>query len=142
MNPAPILDQSMKNKSPSSSHKILAVDDDPDVLDLISLKLGAAGFTVVTSTSGVEALAMVRREMPDLIILDIMMPEVSGLDVCRQLKRNAFTRDIPVIMLTAKKSEIDRIVGLELDADDYIPKPFDLRELKLRVEAALRRRKK
>ena len=123
-------------------HTILAIDDDSDVLDLITLKLGEAGFRVVTASSGAEGLPMVARELPDLIILDVMMPEMSGFDVCRSLKRNPFSKDIPIILLTAKKSEIDRIVGLELEADDYIPKPFDLRELKLRVEAALRRRRK
>jgi DNA-binding response OmpR family regulator len=119
--------------------KILAVDDDPDVLDLISLKLEEAGFIVATATSGTVALEMAKADRPDLVILDLMMPEMSGLDVCRALKKDPHTAHVPIIMLTAKKSEIDRIVGFELGADDYMPKPFDLRELRLRVQAVLRR---
>lgn len=126
----------------SFKHKILVIDDEPDVLDLISLKFGEAGYHVLTANSGAEGVEIARFERPDVIILDLMMPEMSGLDVCRALKRNPSTAHIAIIMLTAKKSEIDRVVGLELGADDYVPKPFDLRELKLRVQAALRRRDK
>jgi len=121
------------------SKKILAVDDEADVLDLIAMNLRAAGFTVVTAETGTAALQKAQSEAPDLILLDLMLPEMSGLEICRALKRETATAAIPIIMLTAKSEEVDRVVGLELGADDYVAKPFSPRELVLRVKSVLRR---
>jgi two-component system phosphate regulon response regulator PhoB len=122
-------------------HKILVVEDEADVLDLLLINLRAAGFTVVTVEDGAQALAKARSESPSLIILDLMLPKMSGLEICKVLKSEAATRNIPVIMLTAKAEEVDKIVGLELGADDYVTKPFSPRELILRVNRSLRRGK-
>jgi two-component system, OmpR family, response regulator len=120
-------------------HKILVVDDEADVNDMLVLNLRAAGFQVIAVTDGASALAKARSDLPSLIILDLMLPEMSGLEVCKVLKSEAGTRHIPVIMLTSKAEEVDKIVGLELGADDYVTKPFGLRELLARVRAVLRR---
>jgi two-component system phosphate regulon response regulator PhoB len=122
-------------------HKILVVEDEADVLDLLLINLRAAGFTVVTVEDGALALAKARTEAPSLIILDLMLPKMSGLEICKVLKSDAATRHIPVIMLTAKAEEVDKIVGLELGADDYVTKPFSPRELILRINRSLRRGK-
>jgi two-component system phosphate regulon response regulator PhoB len=122
-------------------HKILVVEDEADVLDLLLINLRAAGFAVVSVEDGAQALAKVRSESPSLIILDLMLPKMSGLEICKVLKSEAATRNIPVIMLTAKAEEVDKIVGLELGADDYVTKPFSPRELILRVNRSLRRGK-
>ena len=124
-----------------ANQKILVADDEPDMLDLLSSNLSSAGFKVVTATSGPCALRAVHENSPNLLILDLMLPEMSGLDVCRSLKADALTASIPIIMLTAKAEEVDRIVGLELGADDYITKPFSPRELVLRVKNVLKRSK-
>ncbi len=121
--------------------KILIVDDEPDVLDLVKTNLTNAGFFVATADDGEEALKKANSLIPDLILLDLMLPQVDGLEVCKILRRSDATRDIPIIMLTAKASEIDRVLGLELGADDYVTKPFSPRELVLRVKALLRRGK-
>ncbi len=113
------------------------VDDEPDVLDLVTYNLGQAGFQTETAVDGAEALRKARSSAPDLILLDLMLPEVDGLEVCKLLRRDAKTSAIPIIMLTARASEIDRIVGLELGATDYVPKPFSPRELVLRVKKRL-----
>jgi len=118
---------------------ILTVEDDIDILHLLTYNLDAAGFEVVPAQDGYEALALARRRMPQLIILDLMLPGLDGLEVCKELKRNESTRKIPVLMLTARGEEVDRIVGLELGADDYVVKPFSPRELILRVRAILKR---
>jgi len=120
--------------------KILIVDDEPDALELISYNLKAAGFDVVTAADGEEALKKARAAQPALVVLDVMLPEVDGLEVCKILRREPATATVPVIMLTAKAAEIDRVLGLELGADDYVTKPFSPRELVLRVKALLRRR--
>jgi phosphate regulon transcriptional regulator PhoB len=120
--------------------KILVVDDEPDALELISYNLKAAGFDVATAADGEEALKKARNAQPALIILDVMLPEVDGLEVCKTLRREPATATVPIIMLTAKAAEIDRVLGLELGADDYVTKPFSPRELILRVKALLRRR--
>ncbi len=120
--------------------KILVVDDEPDALELIQYNLKTAGFDVVTAADGEEALKKARTTQPELIILDVMLPEVDGLEVCKTLRREPDTAGIPIIMLTAKAGEIDRVLGLELGADDYVTKPFSPRELVLRVKALLRRR--
>jgi two-component system phosphate regulon response regulator PhoB len=117
------------------------VEDEADVLDLLLINLRAAGFTVIAVEDGAQALAKARSEPPSLIILDLMLPKMSGLEICKVLKSEAATRNIPVIMLTAKAEEVDKIVGLELGADDYVTKPFSPRELILRINRSLRRGK-
>ncbi len=121
--------------------KILIIDDEPDVLDLISMNLKNARFKVVTAENGEIGLAKAKSELPSLIVLDLMLPKVSGIEVCKLLKRESATAAIPIIMLTAKSDEVDRIVGLELGADDYVTKPFSPRELLLRIQSVLRRSK-
>src|SRR5262249_268483 len=118
--------------------KILVVDDEPDVVQLIEYNLKAAGYDVINAADGEEALKKARAGSPDLIILDLMLPEVEGLDVCKILRRDTSTSAIPIVMLTAKASETDRVLGLELGADDYVTKPFSPRELVLRVKRLLR----
>ena len=124
-----------------ASTKILIIDDEEDVIDLLSLHLRKAGYALSTATDGAKGLRMAREESPALIILDLMLPKMPGLEICKVLKTDAATREIPVLMLTAKAEEIDRIVGLEFGADDYVTKPFSPRELVLRVTAILRRGK-
>ncbi len=118
---------------------ILIVDDEPDVVDLLVFNLQKAGFKTVTAADGNVALQKVRTEMPALIVLDLMLPGLNGTEVCRQLKANPKTAGIPILMLTAKAEEVDRIVGLELGAEDYLTKPFSPRELILRIKTILRR---
>ena len=118
---------------------ILIVEDDQDILKLLAYNFRAGGFEVATCETGHEAINRVRQHPPDLVLLDLMIPGIDGFEVCKELKRNPATRNIPVIMLTAKGEEVDRIVGLELGADDYVVKPFSPRELILRVRAVLRR---
>ena len=120
--------------------KILVVDDEPDAVELVEFNLKKAGFEVLMAADGAEALKKARAALPDLIVLDVMLPEVDGLEVCKLLRRDAATAGIPVIMLTAKAAEIDRVLGLELGADDYVTKPFSPRELVLRIKGLLRRR--
>jgi two-component system phosphate regulon response regulator PhoB len=119
--------------------KILVVDDEPDVVELIRVNLTAAGFDVLIAGDGPEALRKARSAAPALVILDLMLPEVDGLEVCKLLRRDPATKPIPIVMLTAKAAEIDRVLGFELGADDYVTKPFSPRELVLRVKALLRR---
>src|SRR5215471_13529451 len=119
--------------------KILVVDDEPEAVELVEFNLKQAGFSVVTAADGAEALNKARATAPNLIVLDLMLPEVDGLEVCKMLRRDSATASVPIIMLTAKASEIDRIVGLELGADDYLTKPFSPRELVLRVRKILER---
>ncbi len=122
------------------SHRILVVDDEPDLLELVRFNLSQAGFQVETATTGREALERLEASPPDLIVLDLMLPDVSGNDICRQVRSDPALAEIPIVMLTAKSEELDRVVGFELGADDYVPKPFSPRELTLRVRAVLRRR--
>ena len=119
--------------------KILIVEDEPDIVELLVYNLDQAGFKTEAVFNGADALDRVKIEPPDLVLLDLLLPEVDGLEVCRTLKRDPETASIPIIMLTAKGEAIDRIVGLELGADDYITKPFSPREVMLRVRAVLRR---
>jgi phosphate regulon transcriptional regulator PhoB len=119
--------------------KILVVDDEPDAVELVAFNLKAAGYDVVTAVEGDEALKKARMQLPDLIVLDWMLPEVDGLEVCKILRRDSATSAIPIVMLTAKAAEIDRVLGLELGADDYVTKPFSPRELVLRVKKLLAR---
>jgi two-component system phosphate regulon response regulator PhoB len=119
--------------------KILVVDDEEDAVELVEFNLKAAGYDVITASDGKEALKKARLISPQLILLDLMLPEVDGLEVCKILRRDPATSTIPILMLTAKSAEIDRILGLELGADDYVTKPFSPRELVLRVKGLLRR---
>ena len=119
--------------------RILIVEDEPDILNLLAFNLENSGFEVIKAEDGYEALDKVRKETPDLILLDLMLPRLDGLEVCKRIKENPGTRAIPILMLTAKGEEGDRINGLELGADDYVTKPFSPRELILRIKAVLRR---
>ena len=120
-------------------NKILVVEDEPDILEMVRYNLNQAGLDVETAEDAERALQSVQEILPDLIILDLMLPGIDGLDMCRQIKQDTRTRHIPILMLTARKEEVDRIVGLELGADDYVVKPFSPRELVLRAQAILRR---
>jgi two-component system alkaline phosphatase synthesis response regulator PhoP len=122
-----------------ANENILIVDDEEDVLELIRYNLDRSGYHVETASSGEEALTKAREKLPDLVILDLMLPGIDGLEVCRQLKRDAKTDHIPVIMLTAKGEETDIVTGLELGADDYVTKPFSPKVLSARVRRILHR---
>lgn len=119
--------------------KILLIEDEEDIADLIKLQAELAGYKIVIEYDGLNGLRAVEREKPDVIILDIMLPGLSGLDVCRKLKSNPNTRNIPVIIVSAKSEEIDVVLGLELGADDYVSKPFSTKVLFSRIRAVLRR---
>lgn len=121
--------------------KILVVDDEDDILDLVTYNLTREGYRVSTAIRGAEALKKVGEDPPDLILLDLMLPDIDGFDVCRELKRNARTSAIPIVMLTAKTADADQVAGLELGSDDYIVKPFSPNVLVARVRAILRRTK-
>jgi len=121
------------------TEKILIVDDEVDILKMVDFNLRSAGFATLQALTGKDALRIARAETPDLILLDLMLPDIQGTDVCRQLKSENGTREIPVIMVTARGEEIDRVVGFELGAEDYVVKPFSPRELVLRVKALLKR---
>ena len=118
---------------------ILVVEDEPDIAELVKYHLDKAGFPARVVADGKQALDLIVREQPALVVLDLMLPGLDGMEVCRRLRASPATRGIPVIMLTAKAEEVDRIVGLEMGADDYVPKPFSPRELVARVKAVLRR---
>ena len=122
------------------TEKILIVEDEPDVADLLAHHLKAAGFSVEIANNGRTALNAVKNQPPTLVVLDLMLPEMSGLDLCRILKSDPRTSKIAIVMLSAKIEEIDRVLGFELGADDYVVKPFSPREFVLRIRAILRRR--
>jgi two-component system phosphate regulon response regulator PhoB len=121
--------------------RILVVEDEDDIRQILAYNLSQAGHEVLTADRGALALDLARNgnERPELVLLDLMLPDISGLEICRQLKSDPALREIPVMMLTARSEEIDRVVGFELGADDYVVKPFSVRELILRVQAVLRR---
>ena len=119
--------------------RILVVEDEADLRQVLSYNLRDAGHEVVLAAEGRKGIDLALEQVPDLVLLDLMLPDVSGLEVCRALKSNERTRDIPVVMVTARGEEIDRVVGFELGADDYVVKPFSVRELLLRLRAVLRR---
>jgi two-component system phosphate regulon response regulator PhoB len=119
--------------------RILLIEDEPDIAEVLQYNLGKEGFEVELAHRGDSGLEALRRQAPDLILLDLMLPGVDGLELTRMLKRDPATSRIPIVMLTARGEEVDRIVGLELGADDYISKPFSPREVVLRVKAVLRR---
>ena len=121
------------------SINVMLVEDDIEIVNMLKLPLENANFTVVAVHDGEVAIDFISKETPDLILLDLMLPKIDGLEVYRLVRHNNRTKNIPIIMLTAKAEEIDRIVGLELGADDYIAKPFSIREVILRVKAVLRR---
>jgi two-component system phosphate regulon response regulator PhoB len=118
---------------------VLIVDDERDLAQLIDFNLKAAGFSTHVAMTGEEALAAAREQRPDLVLLDLMLPDMPGTEVCRQLRAGANTRDLLIVMLTAKGEEADRVLGFEVGADDYVTKPFSVRELVLRLKAILRR---
>ncbi len=120
-------------------HRVLVVDDEPDITGLVAYHLAKAGYRVLTAANGRQALDTVREARPDLVVLDLMLPGMSGYEVLDDLRRRPDTRDVGVIVLTARREEADRIKGLALGADDYLPKPFSPQELVLRVAAVLRR---
>ncbi len=122
------------------SARILVVDDEPDLLELVRFNLSQNGYQVDTASSVNEALERLRLSPPDLLILDLMLPDFPGTDLCRRIRGDQRLAELPIIMLTARSAEVDRVVGLELGADDYVTKPFSPRELSLRVKAVLRRR--
>ena len=121
------------------SSRVLVIEDEPDIAALIAYHLSREGYRVETTANGQDGLAAVGKEVPDLVVLDVMLPGISGLDVLRQLRAEGPTKDVPVLVLTARRDQDDRILGLELGADDYLTKPFSPRELILRVDAILRR---
>src|SRR6266480_3261224 len=122
-----------------SGRNILIIEEESDVADVLTLNLRKAGFRISTAADGASGLQNARDDRPDFIVLDLMLPKMSGLEVCRILKSDTATSQIPILMLTAKAEEVDRIVGLEFGADDYVTKPFSPREVVLRIRAILRR---
>jgi len=120
--------------------RILVIEDEADIRQVLDYNLKSAGHEVVEASRGTEGLRLLREREPDLVLLDLMLPDMPGTEVCRTIKDNPATRTLPVVMLTARGEEIDRVVGFEIGADDYITKPFSVRELVLRIRAVLRRR--
>jgi two-component system alkaline phosphatase synthesis response regulator PhoP len=123
----------------AGNEKILVVEDEPDIAKLVSYNLAQERFRVVTADNGEQALRIIEREKPDLVVLDLMLPGLSGIELCKILRGGPDTAKLPILMLTAKAGEADRVLGLELGADDYLTKPFSLREMVARVRAILRR---
>jgi phosphate regulon transcriptional regulator PhoB len=121
--------------------KIVVIEDEADILEVIAYNLKREGYDVITSTSGEDGLEKIERAKPSLVVLDLMLPEVDGIELCRKLKADPLTQSIPVIMVTAKGEESDVVLGLGVGADDYVTKPFSPRELTARVKAVLRRSK-
>ena len=121
------------------SEHVLVIDDEPDILELVRFGLTQEGFSVETASTAAEGLEQVAKRTPDLIVLDLMLPDMSGTELCRKIRRDRLTAELPIVMLTARSEEIDRVVGFELGADDYVTKPFSSRELALRIKAVLRR---
>jgi DNA-binding response OmpR family regulator len=119
--------------------KILLIEDDPDIQDLVRYSLGLEGFAVETCSDGIAGLLAARKVRPDLILLDVMLPGLTGNEVCKKLKADRSTEPIPIIFLTARSDEIDKMIGFEIGADDYVSKPFSPRELAARIKAVLRR---
>ena len=122
-----------------ADEKVLIVDDEEHIVELLQFNLVNAGYKVITANNGLDALKKVKENKPDLLLLDLMLPGMDGLDVCKEIKRDKETSKTSIKMLTAKSEELDKILGLELGADDYITKPFSIRELLARVKAVLRR---
>lgn len=123
----------------AKTSRILVVEDEPDIQELIRYHLDQAGFQVETVGSGSAAMKSLRRRRPSLVVLDLMLPDRSGTELCRDIRADSDLKDLPIVMVTARSDEVDRLVGFELGADDYVAKPFSPRELTLRVRAVLRR---
>jgi two-component system phosphate regulon response regulator PhoB len=119
--------------------RILVIEDEKDIQDVLEYNLRQAGHKVNLASTGQDGLRLAREKKPDLVLLDLMLPDISGTDVCKAMKQDATLRDVQVVILTAKGEEIDRVVGFEIGADDYVVKPFSVRELVLRIQAILRR---
>jgi two-component system, OmpR family, alkaline phosphatase synthesis response regulator PhoP len=126
-------------KSGSSRPRVLIVEDEADVLELIRYNLEQEGIDVEEARDGRNALRQIEKNAPDLVVLDLMLPEISGFEICRKVRASDYTRTLPIIIVTARSSEADKVLGLELGADDYVTKPFSPRELTARVKAVLRR---
>jgi len=124
-----------------AEEKILVVDDEEHIQELLRFNLENNGYRVLCADNGIDALRLAREEMPQLVLLDLMLPKMDGYDVCKEIRKDASISNMPIIMLTAKGEELDKILGLELGADDYLTKPFSVRELMARVKAILRRTK-
>lgn len=122
-----------------NKEKVLIVDDEEHILELLKFNLSNSGYNVICANNGIDAYNIAKAEKPDLVLLDLMIPGMDGLDVCKEIKKNPETLKAAIIMITAKSEELDKILGLELGADDYITKPFSVRELLARVKAVLRR---
>lgn len=121
------------------AEKVLIIDDEEHIVELIKYNLESSGYKTYEAYNGIDGLKIARKELPDLILLDLMLPGIDGLEVCKRLRADDKLKQVPIIMLTAKSEEIDKILGLELGADDYITKPFSIRELNARIKAVLRR---
>lgn len=119
--------------------RILIIEDDKDIVELVRYNLEKEGFQVSAASDGINGLAQVKKSPPDLLLLDLMLPKLSGLEICKEIRREATLNRLPILMLTARGEETDRVVGLELGADDYVTKPFSPRELVARIKALLRR---
>lgn len=121
------------------AEKVLIIDDEEHIVELIKFNLEANGFVTLEAFNGIDGLKLAKKEIPDLILLDLMLPGIDGIEVCKRIRQDDKLKNTPIIMLTAKSEEIDKILGLELGADDYITKPFSVRELSARIKAVLRR---
>jgi two-component system phosphate regulon response regulator PhoB len=119
----------------NSVPQVLIVDDERDLVQVVEFNLRQAGFETASADDGERALALVKQRVPDLVVLDLMLPDIPGTEICRSLKSNPRTKHVPVLMLTARGEEVDRVVGFELGADDFVTKPFSVRELVLRIKA-------
>src|ERR1700683_1564244 len=119
--------------------RVLLIEDDRDIVELVRYNLEREGFQVAAATDGATGLAQVKKAPPDVLLLDLMLPKLSGLEICKEIRRDASLNRLPILMLTARGEEADRVVGLEMGADDYVTKPFSPRELVARVKALLRR---
>ena len=133
------MQQGIGQENQAPQMKVLVVDDEDNIIELIRLGLRYEGFQVETASNGEDGIALAQRIDPDLVILDVMMPGIDGIEVCRRLRNNPTTHDVPILMLTAKDEVGDRILGLQTGADDYLTKPFDFYELLERIKAILRR---
>jgi two-component system phosphate regulon response regulator PhoB len=134
-----LCDDGARDMQPRVKLRILVVDDEPEAVELVEFNLKQAGYAVSTAADGAEALKKARSQTPDLVVLDVMLPEMDGFEICKVLRLDPATAKVPIIMLTAKAAEIDRVLGLELGADDYLTKPFSPRELLLRIKKILSR---
>lgn len=122
-----------------AKRKILIVDDEENIVELIKMNLESSGYEAIGAYTGMEAITKTNSILPDLILLDLMLPDIDGLQICQMLRKNEKTKDIPIIMITAKSEESDKVEGLSIGADDYVTKPFGIRELEARINTVLRR---